>query len=165
MRLRPLWPPFGGGADEMRSAVERRSCGERKQGRGEHRPDRPNQEPVRRVPEINLIVRHASPSRTEPSGQISAKAASEKLDCDDQAAARAPNVVTDGLLADQGETEMRPIPAPSATSASAKAEATNAPAMIAAHETAESISPDASKRCPPQRAGERLRQWKRRSCN
>jgi hypothetical protein len=56
------------------------------------------------------------------------------------AAASTPKVVTDGLLLDQGETEMRPMPAPSATSAKANAEATNAPAIMAAHDTAETLS-------------------------
>lgn len=69
-----------GGTDEMRRVVDRRRCGERQQRRGEHRPDRPNQEPVRRIAEINLIIMHASPSGAEPPGKISAKPASEKLD-------------------------------------------------------------------------------------
>ena len=53
------------------------------------------------------------------------------------AAASTVNVVTDGLLLDHGETEIRPMPAPSATSARENAEATNAPAITAAHDTPE----------------------------
>jgi hypothetical protein len=56
------------------------------------------------------------------------------------AAARTPNVVTEGLLVDQGETEMRPMPAPSATRANENAAATKAPAIAAPHETPETPS-------------------------
>jgi hypothetical protein len=50
------------------------------------------------------------------------------------------NVVTEGLLLDHGETETRPMPAPSATSAKENAAATNAPAKTAAHDTPETVS-------------------------
>src|SRR5271168_712211 len=50
------------------------------------------------------------------------------------------NVVTEGLLLDHGETETRPMPAPSATSARENAAATNAPAKTAAHDTPETGS-------------------------
>src|SRR5580704_13763793 len=56
------------------------------------------------------------------------------------AAASTVNVVTEGLLLDQGETEIRPMPAPSATSARENAAATKAPAKTAAHETPETAS-------------------------
>lgn len=55
------------------------------------------------------------------------------------AAARTPKVVADGLLLDHGEIDTRPMPAPSATNASEKAEATNAPAITAAHDTPEAV--------------------------
>src|SRR5271155_3018036 len=54
-----------------------------------------------------------------------------------QAAARIPNVVTETLLLDHGETDTRPMPAPSISSARDKADATTAPAIIAPHDTAE----------------------------
>jgi hypothetical protein len=54
-----------------------------------------------------------------------------------QAAARMPNVVTDTLLLDQGDTETSPSPAPSARRARENAEATTAPAIMAAQETLE----------------------------
>src|ERR1700761_8103176 len=61
------------------------------------------------------------------------------------AAARTPNVVTDTLLLDHGETETRPMPAPSISSASDSAEATKAPAMTAGQDTAEkTASPPSS---------------------
>jgi hypothetical protein len=53
------------------------------------------------------------------------------------AAAKMPKVVTDALFVDQGDTETSPSPAPSASKASEKAAATNAPAKTAAHETLE----------------------------
>src|ERR1700733_3784138 len=56
------------------------------------------------------------------------------------AAASTVNVVTEGLLLDHGETETRPIPAPSATNAKENAAATNAPAKTAAQETPETAS-------------------------
>src|ERR1700730_354229 len=56
------------------------------------------------------------------------------------AAASTVNVVTEGLLLDHGETEPRPMPAPSATNARENAAATNAPAKTAAHDTPEPVS-------------------------
>ena len=56
------------------------------------------------------------------------------------AAASTVNVVTEGLLLDHGETETRPMPAPSATSAKENAAATNAPAKTAAHDIPETVS-------------------------
>src|ERR1700723_2078728 len=50
------------------------------------------------------------------------------------------NVVTEGLLLDHGDTETKPMPAPSATSAKENAAATNAPAKTAAQETPETVS-------------------------
>ena len=144
MRLRPLWPPFARAPTRCAAPLSAEAAESASRAAVNTAPTAQTKRPCA-CPEINLIVRHASPSRTEPPGQISAKAASEKLDRDEPGRGQSAKFVTDGLLADQGETEMRPIPAPSATSASAKAEATNAPAMIAAHETPEPISPDASK--------------------
>ena len=59
------------------------------------------------------------------------------------AAARTPKVVAPTLL-DHGEIETSPIPAPRVSSASANAEATSAPAMIADQDTAESSSADSA---------------------
>src|ERR1700722_10461547 len=56
------------------------------------------------------------------------------------AAASTVNVVTDGLLLDHGDTETKPMPAPSATNAKENAAATNAPAKTAAHDTPETVS-------------------------
>ncbi len=56
------------------------------------------------------------------------------------AAASTVNVVTEGLLLDHGETETKPMPAPSATNARENAAATNAPAKTAAHDTPETVS-------------------------
>src|ERR1700689_4619118 len=56
------------------------------------------------------------------------------------AAASTVKVVTEGLLLDHGETETRPIPAPSATNAKENAAATNAPAKTAAQDTPETVS-------------------------
>jgi hypothetical protein len=56
------------------------------------------------------------------------------------AAASTVNVVTEGLLLDHGETETRPMPAPSATNAKENAAATNAPAKTAAHDTPDTVS-------------------------
>jgi hypothetical protein len=56
------------------------------------------------------------------------------------AAASTVNVVTEGLLLDHGETETKPMPAPSATNAKENAAATNAPAKTAAHDTPETVS-------------------------
>jgi hypothetical protein len=56
------------------------------------------------------------------------------------AAASTVNVVTEGLLLDHGETETKPMPAPSATNAKKNAAATNAPAKTAAHDTPETVS-------------------------
>ena len=56
------------------------------------------------------------------------------------AAARTVKVVTDGLLLDHGETEISPMPAPSATNARENAAATNAPAKTAAHDTPDPVS-------------------------
>src|SRR5580700_9039869 len=56
------------------------------------------------------------------------------------AAASTVKVVTEGLLLDHGETETRPMPAPSATNAKENAAATNAPAKTAAHDTPDSVS-------------------------
>ena len=56
------------------------------------------------------------------------------------AAASTVKVVTEGLLLDHGETETRPMPAPSATNAKENAAATNAPASTAAHDTPETVS-------------------------
>ena len=56
------------------------------------------------------------------------------------AAASTVKVVTEGLLLDHGETETRPMPAPSATNAKENAAATNAPAKTAAHDTPETVS-------------------------
>jgi hypothetical protein len=50
------------------------------------------------------------------------------------------NVVTEGLLLDHGDTETKPMPAPSATNAKENAAATNAPAKTAAHDTPETVS-------------------------
>jgi hypothetical protein len=59
-----------------------------------------------------------------------------------QAAARMPNVVMEALLIDHGEIDPSPMPAPSIRRASDNADAATAPAMIAAHETAEAaLSP------------------------
>jgi hypothetical protein len=52
-------------------------------------------------------------------------------------AASSVKVVAVGLDDDQGETEERPMPAPSATRSNVMATAVRAPPMIAAHETAE----------------------------
>jgi hypothetical protein len=60
------------------------------------------------------------------------------------AAASTVNVVTDGLLLDHGETETRPMPAPSATNAKENAEATKAPAITAGQDTPEAVSSVAS---------------------
>src|SRR5271156_3987303 len=54
-----------------------------------------------------------------------------------QAAARIPKVATETLLFDQGETDPRPIPAPSISRARDRADATTAPAIIAPQDTAE----------------------------
>src|SRR5579872_779549 len=56
------------------------------------------------------------------------------------APASTPNVVTEGLWLDHGETETRPIPAPSVTKMRVNAEATKAPAITAAQDTAEELS-------------------------
>jgi hypothetical protein len=56
------------------------------------------------------------------------------------AAASTVNVVTEGLLLDHGETETKPMPAPSATNAKENAAATNAPAKTAAQDTPEAVS-------------------------
>jgi hypothetical protein len=56
------------------------------------------------------------------------------------AAASTVKVVTEGLLLDHGETETRPMPAPSATNAKENAAATNAPAKTAAHDTPDTVS-------------------------
>src|ERR1700722_1420877 len=56
------------------------------------------------------------------------------------AAASTVKVGTEGLLLDPGETETRPMPAPSATSANENAAATNAPAKTAAHDTPDPVS-------------------------
>src|ERR1700722_5642957 len=56
------------------------------------------------------------------------------------AAASTVKVVTEGLLLDHGDTETKPMPAPSATSANENAAATNAPAKTAAHETPDTVS-------------------------
>jgi hypothetical protein len=56
------------------------------------------------------------------------------------AAASTVKVVTEGLLLDHGETETKPMPAPSATNAKENAAATNAPAKTAAHDTPETVS-------------------------
>src|SRR3984957_8109894 len=56
------------------------------------------------------------------------------------AAASTVNVVTEGLLLDHGETETKPMPAPSATNAKENAAATNAPAKTAAHDTPDTVS-------------------------
>ena len=56
------------------------------------------------------------------------------------AAASTVNVVTEGLLLDHGDTETKPMPAPSATNAKENAAATNAPAKTAAHDTPETVS-------------------------
>src|ERR1700689_2484167 len=64
-----------------------------------------------------------------------------------QAAARIPNVVTRTLLLDHGETDTRPMPAPSISNARDRADATTAPAIIAPHDPAEtplSRPPDSS---------------------
>src|SRR5271165_6128638 len=53
-----------------------------------------------------------------------------------QAAARIPNVATETLLLDHGETDTRPMPAPSISSARDRADETAAPAMTAPHDTA-----------------------------
>src|ERR1700733_3141639 len=55
-------------------------------------------------------------------------------------AASTVKVVTEGLLLDHGETETRPMPAPSATNAKENAAATNAPAKTAAHDTPDTVS-------------------------
>src|SRR5277367_3875600 len=73
-----------------------------------------------------------------------------------QAAARIPNVVTETLLLDHGETDTRPMPAPSISSARDRADATTAPATIAPHETAEApLSGLASSSCAFKMASER----------
>src|SRR5579863_3538098 len=54
-----------------------------------------------------------------------------------QAAARMPKVATETLLFDQGETDTRPMPAPSISNARDRADATNAPAIMAPQDTAE----------------------------
>src|SRR5579863_4993326 len=54
-----------------------------------------------------------------------------------QAAARIPKVATETLLFDQGETDTRPMPAPSISNARDRADATNAPAIMAPQDTAE----------------------------
>src|SRR5271170_3201931 len=73
-----------------------------------------------------------------------------------QAAARIPNVVTETLLLDQGETDTRPMPAPSMSSARDRADATTAPAIIAPHDTAEApLSGLASSSCAFKTASER----------
>src|SRR5579862_9601527 len=54
-----------------------------------------------------------------------------------QAAARIPKVATETLLLDHGETDTRPMPAPSISNARDRADATTAPAIIAPHDTAE----------------------------
>src|SRR5271166_2661684 len=54
-----------------------------------------------------------------------------------QAAARIPNVVTDTLLLDHGETDTRPMPAPSISRARDRDDATTAPATMAPQDTAE----------------------------
>src|SRR5271165_1287132 len=54
-----------------------------------------------------------------------------------QAAARMPKVATETLLFDHGETDTRPMPAPSISRARDRADATTAPAIMAPHETAE----------------------------
>ena len=62
------------------------------------------------------------------------------------AAASTVNVVTEGLLLDHGETETRPMPAPSATNAKENAAATKAPANTAAQDTPETASTAVSTR-------------------
>jgi hypothetical protein len=72
-----------------------------------------------------------------------------------QAAARIPNVVTETLL-DHGETDTRPMPAPSISSARDRADATTAPAIIAPHDTADApLSGLASSSCAFKIASER----------
>src|SRR5580658_8898073 len=54
-----------------------------------------------------------------------------------QAAARIPNVVTETLLVDQGDTDTRPMPAPSISGARDRTVATTAPATMAPQDMAE----------------------------
>src|ERR1700722_3047685 len=54
-----------------------------------------------------------------------------------QAAARIPNAVTETLVVDHGDTDTRPMPAPSISSARDRADATTAPATMAPQDTAE----------------------------
>src|SRR5277367_3341016 len=73
-----------------------------------------------------------------------------------QAAARIPNVVTETLLLDHGETDTSPMPAPSISSARDSADATTAPAIIAPHDTAEApLSGLASSSCAFKMVSER----------
>ena len=54
-----------------------------------------------------------------------------------QTAAKSVNVVEDGFDDDYGETDERPMPVPSATKSNVMPTAATAPAMTAAHDTAE----------------------------
>src|SRR3954468_11576566 len=64
-----------------------------------------------------------------------------------------PNVVADAPASRQGETAARPRPEPSAISTSDTAAATNAPAMIAGHETAELADSTRSLATPEPKSG------------
>ena len=74
---------LGGGADEIAAPLTADATETASRAAVNIRRERPNQEPVRRVAEINLIVMHASPSGAEPPGQTPANPASEKLDRDE----------------------------------------------------------------------------------
>jgi hypothetical protein len=66
-----------------------------------------------------------------------------------QIAATIPNVVADGPLADHGETDVNPNPAPRARSIKDVAAAATAPATIEGHDTAEAwVSSDTKTSAP-----------------
>jgi hypothetical protein len=95
---------------------------------------------MRGITKENLIGMHARPTAPQSSRDIAADAIRKSCTAMNHAAASTVNVVTEGLLLDHGETETKPMPAPSATNAKENAAATNAPAKTAAHDTPETVS-------------------------
>ena len=95
---------------------------------------------MRGITKENLIGMHARPTAPQSSRDIAADAIRKELHRDEPRRRKHSECGHRRIVLDHGETETRPMPAPSATNAKENAAATNAPAKTAAHDTPDTVS-------------------------
>ncbi|MEI9804403.1 MAG: hypothetical protein WDN48_08000 [Pseudolabrys sp.] len=108
--------------------------------RAYERGESPNQEAVRAVAEITLVLVHAMPARTQPASEITADRVGQHRDAEQIDAAATVKVVAETPWSLHGEITLKPTPMPNATKIKVTAIEPVAPAKIAFQLTAVSAS-------------------------